>query len=103
MVDEETGEVVDKDDKSLGYELATGRYVPIDPEELEAVEVENTHTIDIDKFVPVALLTRRSYADVLPSLPPAAVAPFACHLANARNGSGASCGARSRALPPSSS
>jgi Ku protein len=52
MVDEETGEVVEKDDKGRGYELANGRYVPVEPEELEAVEVESTHTIDIDTFVP---------------------------------------------------
>ena len=52
MVDEETGRVVDKEDKGRGYELGNGRYVAIEPEELDAVEIESTHTIDIDKFVP---------------------------------------------------
>jgi Ku protein len=52
MVDEETGRVVDKDNKGRGYEVARGRYVPIDEEELEAVELESTHTIEIDDFVP---------------------------------------------------
>ena len=51
MVDKEAGDFVDKDEKGRGYELSNGRYVPIEPEELEAVEVESTHTIDIDKFV----------------------------------------------------
>ena len=37
MVDEETGRVVDKDDKGRGYELPSGKYVEIEPEELEAV------------------------------------------------------------------
>ena len=52
MVDEDTGRVVDKEHKGRGYELSKGRYVAIDDEELEAVQVESTHTIDIDTFVP---------------------------------------------------
>jgi Ku protein len=52
MVDEETGRVVEGDQKGRGYELSKGRYVPIDEEELKAVELESTHTIDIDTFVP---------------------------------------------------
>ena len=52
MVDEETGRVVEGESKGRGYELSSGKYVEIEPEELEAIEVEGTHTIDIDKFVP---------------------------------------------------
>jgi DNA end-binding protein Ku len=52
MVDEETGKVVDKDDKGRGYELSKGRYVAIEEDELEAVQLESTHTVDIDAFVP---------------------------------------------------
>ena len=52
MVDEETGRVVDKENKGRGYELAKGKFVEIEPEEIEAIEFENTHTIEIDKFVP---------------------------------------------------
>jgi non-homologous end joining protein Ku len=37
MVDEETGRVVDKEDKGRGYELGNGRYVAIEPEELDSV------------------------------------------------------------------
>lgn len=51
MVDSETGRVVDKDNKSRGYELTKGKYVQIEPEELEAVQLESTHTIEIDAFV----------------------------------------------------
>ena len=61
MVDEETGRIVDKDDKGRGYELPSGKYVEIEPEELEAVEVESTHTIDIDKFVPQEDIDKRYY------------------------------------------
>jgi Ku protein len=52
MVDEGTGRVVERDQKGRGYELSKGRYVPIEEDELKAVEVESTHTIDIDTFVP---------------------------------------------------
>ena len=34
---EETGRVFDKDNKGRGFELANGKYVEIEPEELEAV------------------------------------------------------------------
>ena len=52
MVDAETGDVVESDQKGRGYELAKGQYVEIDKEELEAVQIESNHTIDIDSFVP---------------------------------------------------
>jgi Ku protein len=52
MVDEETGDVVEKGDKGRGYALSKGKYVEIEPEELAAVQLESTHTIDIDRFVP---------------------------------------------------
>jgi len=52
MVDSETGDVVDKDQKGRGYEIKKGRYVPIEKEDLDAIEVESNHTIDIDSFVP---------------------------------------------------
>src|SRR5262245_5230865 len=52
MVDEETGKVVDRDDKGRGYELSKGKYVEIEEDELEAIQIESTHTIDIDSFVP---------------------------------------------------
>jgi Ku protein len=52
MIDEKTGRVVDKDHKGRGYEVAKGRYVEIDEKELDAIEVESTHTLDIESFVP---------------------------------------------------
>jgi DNA end-binding protein Ku len=42
MVDEETGRVVEGDNKGRGYELSSGNYVEIEPDELDAVEVEST-------------------------------------------------------------
>ena len=61
MVDEETGRVVEGENKGRGYEVASGKYVEIEPEELDAVEVESTHTIDIDKFVPEDEIDKRYY------------------------------------------
>jgi DNA end-binding protein Ku len=52
MVDAETGDVVEGDRKARGYELKKGEYVELEKEELEAVQIESSHTIDIDSFVP---------------------------------------------------
>jgi hypothetical protein len=44
MVDEETGRIVEGENKGRGYELSSGKYVEIESEELDAVEVESTHS-----------------------------------------------------------
>jgi DNA end-binding protein Ku len=59
MVDSETGRVVDKDNKGRGYEVSKGRYVEIEEEELDAVELESTHTVEIDEFVPADEIDER--------------------------------------------
>jgi DNA end-binding protein Ku len=59
MVDEETGRVVDADHKGRGYELTKGKYVEIDDDELKAIQVESTHTVDIDGFVQRAAIDKR--------------------------------------------
>jgi DNA end-binding protein Ku len=59
LVDERTGRVVDKDHKGRGYELSKGRYVQIEQDELEAVKLESTHTIEIDDFVPAEEIDER--------------------------------------------
>jgi DNA end-binding protein Ku len=59
MVDEQTGRVVDTEHKGRGYELSKGRYVPIDEDELKGVEIESTHTVDIEGFVPKAQIDNR--------------------------------------------
>ena len=47
--------------KGRGYELRSGKYVEIEPEELVAVQLESTRTIDIDKFVPESEIDKRYY------------------------------------------
>ena len=51
-VDAETGEPVDKEDIGRGYEVGKGEYLLIEDEELEKIQIESTHTIEIDSFVP---------------------------------------------------
>lgn len=51
-VDAETGAEVEQADIVKGYEVDKGQYVELDPEELQAVAIESTRTIEIDKFVP---------------------------------------------------
>jgi len=59
MVDEETGDVVESDQKARGYEISKGKFVEIEKDELEAVQIESNHTIDIDSFVPRDEIDRR--------------------------------------------
>jgi Ku protein len=59
MIDEDTGEVVEKDQKARGYEVRKGKYIEIEKDELEAVQIESTHTIDIDSFVPADEIDQR--------------------------------------------
>jgi DNA end-binding protein Ku len=51
-VDSETGEVVPREDIARGYEVGKGQYLIVEDDEIEAVEVESTRTIEIDQFVP---------------------------------------------------
>ncbi|MGY3488433.1 DNA end-binding protein Ku [Bradyrhizobium sp. USDA 4011] len=59
MVDTETGDVVEGDQKGRGYEVTKGKYVEIDKDELDAVQIESNHTIDIDRFVPEGEIDKR--------------------------------------------
>ena len=52
LIDEGTGDPIEPDDKGRGYEVDKGVYLPVEDEELDAVAIESSHTIDIDSFVP---------------------------------------------------
>jgi DNA end-binding protein Ku len=52
FVDSETEEVVESDDQVKGYLVGKGSYIQVEDEELDALKVESTHTIDIESFVP---------------------------------------------------
>lgn len=51
-VDSVTGKPVDEDDEVKGYERGEDEYVMLEEDELQAVALESTRTIDIDMFVP---------------------------------------------------
>jgi Ku protein len=51
-VDEATEEEVTGDDIVKAYEVSKGNYIEITDDDMAAVQVESTRTIDIDQFVP---------------------------------------------------
>jgi DNA end-binding protein Ku len=51
-VDSETGDVVPREDTARGFEVAKGRYLIVEDQEIDAVQIESTRTIEIDQFVP---------------------------------------------------
>ena len=61
LIDEETREPVAPEHKGRGYEVARGRYLLVEDAELEAIEIESTHTIEIDSFVPRAEIDQRFF------------------------------------------
>ena len=62
LIDEESGEPIDPEDKGRGYEVEKGVYLRVEDEELDAIAVESSHTIDIDCFVPKSEIDER-YVD----------------------------------------
>lgn len=51
FVDAESGKPVEPDDQVRGFETGEGEYVMVEEEELDALRLESTHTIDIERFV----------------------------------------------------
>jgi len=51
LIDEDTRKPVEAEDKGRGYEYAKGSYLMIEDHELDAIEIESNHTIEIDSFV----------------------------------------------------
>jgi DNA end-binding protein Ku len=47
----DTGEAVSPDDVVRAFEIEKGRYVPIEPDDFDRLDVELTHSIDICDFV----------------------------------------------------
>jgi len=59
LVDSVTGDVVESAQKGRGYEIGRNQYMPVEDQELEALRLESTHTIDIEKFVPRSEIDER--------------------------------------------
>lgn len=58
VVDTETGDPVDQEDRIKGYKLDNDQYLLLEEEDLDNVALESTHTIDIEEFVPMSEVDR---------------------------------------------
>ena len=56
--DATTGREVDRKSLVKGFEVSKGKYVLIDPEDLDALKLESTKVLDIERFVDVAEIDR---------------------------------------------
>ncbi|MBI4725122.1 MAG: Ku protein, partial [Rhodomicrobium sp.] len=52
MADSGTDEPVEREDRVRGFQLAKDEYLEIEESDLDAIEIESSHTIDIESFVP---------------------------------------------------
>jgi DNA end-binding protein Ku len=59
LVDGETGDLVEREDIGRGYEIGKGQYLQVEDEEIEKIQIESTHTVDISNFVPRAEIDSR--------------------------------------------
>ena len=64
-VDAGTGEEVSRSDLVKGYQIAKNEYVLLEKDELEAVKLESTRIIDIEKFVPRESIDRLATKNTL--------------------------------------
>ncbi len=61
LVDEVTREAIESEDKGRGYEVEKNVFIQVEDEELEALQIESNHTLEIDKFVPRDQLDERYF------------------------------------------
>jgi DNA end-binding protein Ku len=58
VVDAETGDPVEPEDRVKGFQVEKDQYVLVEDDELDNVALESTHTIDIDEFIPMSDVDR---------------------------------------------
>jgi len=58
-VDEITGDVVASDDQMKGYQLESGDYLLIEPDEVKKLKEATEHTLEVDETVPLASIDQR--------------------------------------------
>jgi len=54
-------EPVDAENKGRGYEVGKNEFIQVEDAELEAIQIESTHTIEIDKLGPAAQIDKRYF------------------------------------------
>ncbi|MBZ9821417.1 Ku protein [Mesorhizobium sp. CA4] len=50
-VDEQTGDVVEAEDQTKGFELENDDYIEIEPDEIKKLKLTSAHTLEVDEFV----------------------------------------------------
>lgn len=60
-IDADTGDEVAPDDIVKGYQVEKNVYVTVEDDEIEAIQIESAHTIEIDSFVPLGHIDARYY------------------------------------------
>ncbi|MBX3584242.1 MAG: Ku protein [Rhizobiaceae bacterium] len=60
-VDEVTGDVVGSENQLKGYELASGDYLLIEPEEIKKLKPTTEHTLEIEETVDLASIDQRYF------------------------------------------
>jgi DNA end-binding protein Ku len=50
LVDEKTGKAVDPEDRVKGYEAGRRKYILVEEDELDAIEIESSRTMEIESF-----------------------------------------------------
>jgi len=51
MIDSETGKTVERDETIMGYEFEKGKYVKVEPEEIDKLKIESSEIITIERIV----------------------------------------------------
>lgn len=51
MIDSDTGDVVERDETIMGYEMERGHYVTVEPGEIDALKIESSDVITIERVV----------------------------------------------------
>jgi DNA end-binding protein Ku len=54
MIDIDSGKVVERDETIMGYEFEKGKYVKVEPEEIDALKIESSEIITIERIVKAA-------------------------------------------------
>jgi DNA end-binding protein Ku len=52
-MDEETGEVVDAEDQTKGYETDKGEFIEVEPDEIKKLKLTSAHTLEVGEFVSI--------------------------------------------------
>ncbi|UCI10477.1 Ku protein [Mesorhizobium sp. B1-1-8] len=58
-VDEGTGDIVETEDQTKGFELDKGDFVEIEPDEIKKLKLTSQHTLEVGEFVDIADIDTR--------------------------------------------